>query len=62
MREAFSDLFICMLSGHDLVNKLRAALAAGASGFLVKPVQQVRLQRVAARFLKTYADKPAPSG
>ena len=51
-----------MLSGHDLVNKLRAALAAGASGFLVKPVQQVRLQRVAARFLKTYADKPAPSG
>ncbi len=37
LREAFPDLFVCMLSAHSSVQNVRAALAAGASGFLVKP-------------------------
>jgi two-component system chemotaxis response regulator CheY len=52
LRREFPKLFICMLSAHSSVQNVRAALAAGASGFLVKPFQQVRLQGVLDQFLQ----------
>lgn len=52
LRGEFPDLFVCMLSAHSSVQNVRTALAAGASGFLVKPFQQTRLESVVNQFLK----------
>jgi two-component system chemotaxis response regulator CheY len=55
LRAEFPGLFICMLSAHSSVQNVRTALAAGASGFLVKPFQQARLEAVT----KTYLERAA---
>jgi two-component system chemotaxis response regulator CheY len=54
LRRDLPDLFICMLSAHSSVQNVRAAVAAGAAGFLVKPFQQVRLESVVSQFLKRH--------
>jgi two-component system chemotaxis response regulator CheY len=59
LRGEFPDLFICMLSGHNSVQNVRSALAAGASGFLVKPFKQQKLQSVVEQFLQKKAEKLA---
>ncbi len=56
LRGEFPDLFICMLSGHNSVQNVRSALAAGASGFLVKPFKQQKLQSVVEQFLQKKAE------
>ncbi len=61
LREEFPELFICMLSAHNSVQNVRGVLAAGASGFLVKPFQQQRLQSVVEQFLRLYAERISAS-
>jgi len=58
LREEFPDLFICMLSAHSSMENVRAALGAGASGFLVKPFQSNRLESI----LNQYLDKSRGGG
>jgi two-component system chemotaxis response regulator CheY len=57
LREEFPHLFVCMLSAHSSVGNVRAALTAGASGFLVKPFQQVRLEGVIDQFLQKHTEQ-----
>ena len=52
LHEEFPNLFICMLSAHSSVDNVRAAISAGASGFLVKPVQRTRLESIVGQFVK----------
>jgi two-component system chemotaxis response regulator CheY len=56
IRKECPHLFVCMLSAHSSVQNVRAALAAGASGFLVKPFQQARLQSIVDQFFKQHCD------
>jgi two-component system chemotaxis response regulator CheY len=54
LRQDFPDLFVCMLSAHSSMENVRAALGAGASGFLVKPFQSNRLKSVIKQFIDKY--------
>jgi two-component system chemotaxis response regulator CheY len=52
LREEFPTLFVCMLSAHSSVDNVRAALAAGASAFLVKPFHRDKLEGLLLQFAK----------
>jgi two-component system, chemotaxis family, chemotaxis protein CheY len=55
------DIFVCMLSAYSSVKNVRAALAAGASAFLVKPVHEGRLAHVVQQFQQGRRSDPMPT-
>lgn len=58
--ESLRDTKIVVTSGRDFAADRRAALAAGADEYLVKPVESARLLRLLATLLKRKSASPGP--